>query len=108
MSPLRLTLPVSEKTFVPFDVPVPKAANAAGPWRKIRTGALVLLVLLGVRNLVFYRIETREYPPDWGGYFASLKWIGERTPASAIVVDRKPGFVEFVARRRAVVFIACS
>ena len=33
--PLRLILPVSENTLVPFEVAVPSAANASAPCRKI-------------------------------------------------------------------------
>jgi hypothetical protein len=82
----------------------PEERKLAGPWRRIRAGVLVALVLLGARNLVFYTMETREYPPEWGHYFAALEWIRESTPPNAIVVDRKPGFVEFVARRHGETF----
>jgi len=64
----------------------------------------VVLAFLAVRNLVFYKQETAAYPPEWRKYFQVLEWIGANTPPEAVVVDRKPGFVEFVAGRRAVSF----
>jgi hypothetical protein len=72
-----------------------------GAWDKVRTGLLVLLLVLSVRNLVFYARETREYPPVWRSYFAALEWIRENTPPEAVIVDRKPGFVEFTTGRKA-------
>jgi hypothetical protein len=82
----------------------PEERGLDGPWRKIRGGVLVVLVLLGIRNLVFYTIETRRYPPPWERYFSSLEWIREHTARDAVVVDRKVGFVEYVAQRKGVAF----
>ncbi len=83
---------------------LPEEKRLPGAWAKIRAGFLVLLVLLGVRNLVFYVQETRSYPPEWENYFTSLTWIREHTPQDAVVIDRKPGFVEFVAGRKSLTF----
>lgn len=79
----------------------PEEIGLRGRWDRVRTGLLVLLLLLGVRNLVFYAQETQAYPPEWENYFASLAWVRENTPASAVIIDRKPGFAEFTAGRRA-------
>jgi hypothetical protein len=76
----------------------------AAVWRWARALLLVVLVLLGLRNLVFYKLETRAYPPAWDHYFAALQWIRANTPEDAVVIDRKPGFVEYVAGRKAVTF----
>jgi hypothetical protein len=70
-------------------------------WPRIRGGLLVLMTLLAIRNLVFYSLETRDYPPVWDHYFQALRWVKENTPADAVIIDRKPGFVEFVAGRKA-------
>lgn len=83
---------------------LPEEIGLRGPWGKVRTGLLVLLVFLSVRNLVFYAQETREYPPEWGSYFSALEWIRENTPRDAVIIDRKPGFVEFAAGRAALNF----
>jgi hypothetical protein len=72
-------------------------AHGRGTW--IRAVIILLLVFLGVRNLVFYSMETRRYPPEWENYFAALHWARENTPPSSVIIDRKPGFVEFVAQR---------
>jgi 4-amino-4-deoxy-L-arabinose transferase-like glycosyltransferase len=77
----------------------------SGPiWTWARRVVLVVLLLLSVRNLVFYKLETEEYPPVWANYFAALDWIGKNTPQGSVVIDRKPGFVEYVAERKGVGF----
>lgn len=73
-------------------------------WNWLRAALLALVLALGARNLVFYSRETREYPPEWDHYFTALRWIRDHTPAGSVVVDRKPGFVEFVAERKGVSF----
>lgn len=79
----------------------PEEIGLRGRWDRVRTVLLVLLLLLGVRNLVFYAQETRAYPPEWENYFSSLAWIRENTPKDAVIIDRKPGFAEFTAERKA-------
>jgi 4-amino-4-deoxy-L-arabinose transferase-like glycosyltransferase len=71
---------------------------------RVRAVVLVLLLFLGVRNLVLYVRETRAYPPEWGNYFSALEWIRENTPKDAVIIDRKPGFAEFTAHRKAITF----
>ena len=83
---------------------LPEEIGLRGRWDRVRTVLLVLLLFLGVRNLVFYTQETRDYPPEWENYFSSLAWIRENTPKEAVIIDRKPGFVEFAAERKAQTF----
>ena len=80
---------------------LPQEIGLRGRWDRVRTVLLVLLLLLGVRNLVFYTQETRAYPPEWENYFSSLAWIRENTPRDAVIIDRKPGLAEFSAGRKA-------
>ena len=74
-------------------------AVSAGHW--IRAAVLAVILLLGVRNLILYAEETGRHPPEWEHYFTALEWIRDNTPRDAVVIDRKPGFAEFVARREA-------
>jgi 4-amino-4-deoxy-L-arabinose transferase-like glycosyltransferase len=83
---------------------LPEEIGLRGRWDRVRTVVLALLLILAVRNLVFYTQETRTYPPEWGNYFASLAWIRDHTPKDAVIIDRKPGFAEFVAGRKALGF----
>lgn len=69
-----------------------------------RTALLTLWVLLGVKNLAGYVDEIRAYPPEWDRYFTALRWIRDNTPSDAVVLDRKPAFVEYVAERKSVTF----
>lgn len=80
---------------------LPEEIGLWGHWNKARTGLLVIMLLLGVRNLIFYTQETRSYPPEWENYFSSLAWIRENTPKDAVIIDRKPGFAEYTAERKA-------
>lgn len=80
---------------------LPDEIGLRGSWDTVRTVLLVLLLLLGVRNLVFYAQETRAYPPEWENYFSSLAWLRENTPRDAVIIDRKPGLAEFSAGRKA-------
>ncbi len=82
----------------------PQESSPRRSWMWTRRIVLGLLVILSARNLYFYKDETGAYPPVWDHYFQALHWIGAETPADAVVVDRKPGFVEFVAGRRAISF----
>lgn len=86
---------------LPQEIGLPCPPRGRGRWDRVRAGLLVLLVLLAVRNLVFYVQETRAYPPEWENYFASLAWIRENTPQDAVIIDRKPGLAEFAAGRKA-------
>ena len=61
-------------------------------------------VLFSVKNLAFYWDERRSYPPEWKNYFEALQWIRGNVEADALVVDRKPNFVEFVAGRKSITF----
>lgn len=73
----------------------------------VRAGLSILLALwavLGVKNLALYAVETREYPPEWKNYFAALEWSRDHLPPDAVVIDRKPNFVEFVAGRESRMF----
>jgi 4-amino-4-deoxy-L-arabinose transferase-like glycosyltransferase len=83
---------------------LPEEIGLRGRWGRVRAVVLVLLLLLAVRNLVFYVQETRAYPPEWGNYFSSLEWIRENTPKDAVIIDRKPGFAEYTAQRKALNF----
>lgn len=80
--------------------PLRRAAPRA--WPRLRGVVLALIVLLTARNLVFYAQESREYPPAWKHYFELLEVARQRLPADAVIADRKPGFVAWVAQRRAV------
>ncbi len=82
----------------PATGPVGEAARVGG-W--IRAAVLAVILLLGMRNLILYAEETRRHPPEWDHYFIALEWIRDNTPRDAVVIDRKPGFVELVARREA-------
>lgn len=82
--------------------PWSRGLRPLGLW--FRRGLLGVLVLLALRNLVFYREETSAYPPVWDHYFQALNWIRENTPADAVVMDRKPAFVRYVAERKSVNF----
>lgn len=72
--------------------------------RTILSVLLVLWTILGVKNLALYAVETREYPAEWKNYFAALEWSRDHLPADAVVIDRKPNFVEFVAGRESRMF----
>src|SRR5512144_2481391 len=59
IKPPRFTLPTSEKTFVPFDFAVPRAAKASAPRRKIhgrQARVSTLLIKVGLPQR-----------PDWAG-----------------------------------------
>jgi hypothetical protein len=71
---------------------------------RFRWAVLTLLLLLSARNLVLYVRETRAYPPEWERYFAALQWVRAHTPQDAVIIDRKPGFVRWVAERESLTF----
>lgn len=98
----RATDPVSHQGKT---APVRGSRSTPGsPWRWIRPAIIAVILLLGVRNLILYADETRRHPQEWEHYFTALEWIRDNTPPGAVVIDRKPGFVELVARREALNF----
>lgn len=73
-------------------------------WAGVRAVALVMFVGHGLLALRNYEVETREYDPVWRNYFATIDWIAQNTPRDAHVIDRKPGFVEFISGRSSETF----
>lgn len=65
---------------------------------------LVFFVVVALFSIVKYERETEAYPPEWGNYFAGLEWLRAHAPADALVIDRKPVFVDWVAGRAARTF----
>jgi hypothetical protein len=70
----------------------------------VRAVMLALLIAHGLLALRNYEVETRAYDPVWGNYFATIDWIARNTPEDAHVIDRKPGFVQFLSGRSAETF----
>jgi len=102
----RFLAPLTPLLFLLFwsglEVGIRRLAPRAGAI--VRTALLTLWVLVGVKNLAGYVDEIRAYPPEWDRYFTALRWIRDNTPADAVVLDRKPAFVEYVAERKSVTF----
>lgn len=69
--------------------------------RVVVLGVLVAHGMLALRN---YEVESSAYDPVWGNYFATIGWIAKNAPADAHIIDRKPGFVEFLSGRSAAMF----
>ena len=75
------------------------------PRRRGIAAALVgLWLVLAVRNQTILAREARAYPPEWDAYFRAAEWIRTQTPRDALVVDRKPAMLAYVADRKVVGF----
>ncbi|MEZ4653515.1 MAG: hypothetical protein R3E12_07930 [Candidatus Eisenbacteria bacterium] len=73
-------------------------------WARGRGVVMVLFLVFAALTLRNYYAETRAYDPVWKNYFETIRWVAQNTPPDALIIDRKPGFVEFLSGRSARTF----